>query len=227
MRFFELDSQMSFYVLFTSVHLLWCPVSHSVMDKKKENKRDKRSSFCMEESKYKSVHYNVFDYLYKIGLNKRMRRFIAKRSRGYSRTIGFNCILQAGGFSLWKISPSLGKPSLKWIENSIQLRTHVTGNWKLSLAFHTKGWPISVTEHKQSCLWKGICWSRCFFPARIYQTSLRTGNKNLSLLTVLRVLHLPLSTIWSLLHLPSRMLHKNSWTIHRISLSSHPQGNNP
>lgn len=115
-----------------------------------------------------------------------MRRFIAKRSRGYSRTIGFNCILQAGGFSLWKRSPSLGKPSLKWIENSIQLRIHVTGNWKLSLAFHTKGWPISVTEHKQSCLWKGICWSRCFFPARISQTSLRTGNKNLSLLTVLR-----------------------------------------
>lgn len=54
-----IDSQLNFYVLFTSVHLLCCSDSHSVMDKKRETKRDKRSSFFKEKPKYKSVHYNV------------------------------------------------------------------------------------------------------------------------------------------------------------------------
>lgn len=89
---------------------------------RKEKSKETRSSSFKEKSKYKSVHYNVFEYLYKANLwQKKMRRFIVKRSRTYNRTTSSNCILWAGEFRLWKRSPSLAR-QLKWTENSVQLR---------------------------------------------------------------------------------------------------------
>jgi len=94
------------------------------------------------------------------------------------------------------------------------------------LLFVTKVGPPQLGNIEKGCLLKGMCWRGTSFQHLFRKHHWEMWTKSSSP-GCPKGLHLPLSTVWSHLHLPSCVLQKTPWSIQRTSLSSHPKGKNP